>query len=192
MFPENIPSSTPVPAEFLGGRSRKTTGIEDFEDGGIGIRDTSHGLMHQVWHAYRERGVIYLGSENTPYFEIISGENISEISFTFDQNMRLVLAYVEDGIAKMRWYNTAIEQEELIIIGSDVITPRVSLDDKRTDQLGISDVILMYVRGDAIYHRLQRDRYDTEYLTQDKGGAAGLIKIGMMRNMRFGWMVAGS
>ena len=192
MFPENEASSSPVPAAFLGGRGRLITGVRDFEDGGIALRDSSRGLMYQVWSARREEGAIYLSAPNTPEFEILRGDLISEISFTFDQNMRLVLAYVDDGVAKMRWYNTASEQDELTILGADVITPRVALDDKRESQLSISDVVLMYVRGDAIYHRLQRDRYDTEYLTQEEGGAAGLVKIGMMRNMRFGWMVAGS
>lgn len=191
MFPENTPSSSPAPAAFLGGRSREITGVRDHEDGGVAIEDTSRGLLYQTWSARREDGVVYLGADNTPDFEILRGD-VSEISFTFDQNMRLVLAYVEDGVAKMRWYDTSAEQDVITVLGADVITPRVALDDKRTSQLGISDVILMYVRGDAIYHRLQRDRYDTEYLTQEEGGAAGLVKIGMMRNMRFGWMVAGS
>lgn len=189
MFPDNVASTTPAPAPFLGGRSRQITGVRDFEDGGVAIENTSMGLLYQVWHARREEGVVYLGAENTPDFEILVG-NVSEISFTFDQNMRLVLAYVEDGVSKMRWYDTSAESDVLTILGDDVITPRVALDDKRTSQLAISDVVLMYVRGDAIFHRLQRDRYEVEYLTQPSGGRNGLVKIGMMRNLRFGWMVA--
>lgn len=179
-----------MPAPFIGGRNNEITGVRDFELGGIGLGNTSAGLMYQVWSARREDGVVYLGAPNTPEFPVLVG-NISEISFTFDQNMRLVLAYVESGVAKMQWYNTALEQPETTVLGADVRTPRVSLDDKRHEQLGVSDVILMYVRGDAIYHRLQRDRYANEYQTQPSGGGNGLVKIGMMRNMRFGWMVAG-
>lgn len=190
MFPDNEASTAPVPAEFLGGRAREITGVRDYEDGGIGIQNPTQGLMYQTWHARREEGVVYLGAPNTPEFPILVG-NVSEISFTFDQNMRPCLAYVQDGIAKMNWYDTMAEDEVTTVLGGDVITPRVALDDKRQNQLGISDVILMYVRGDAIYHRLQRDRYDVEYLTQPTGGRNGLVKIGMMRNMRFGWMVAG-
>lgn len=157
----------------------------------MAIQDASLGLLYQVWTAERRDGVVYLSAPNTPQFPLLVGAGITEISFTFDQNMRPALAYVEDGVAKMRWYDTSVEDDVVTILGTDVITPRVALDDKRQQQLAISDIILMYVRGDAIYHRLQRDRYAIEYLTQPSGGAKGLVKIGMMRNMRFGWQVAG-
>ena len=193
MFPDNVASTYPSPAAFLGGRGRTISGVQDFEDGGFALRDSSRGLMYQVWQAKREEGgIIMLSAPNSAPMEILRGDRISEISFTFDQNMRLVLAYVDDGVAKMSWYDTAAEKEVLTILGDDVITPRVALDDKRVQQLGLSDVVLMYVRGDAIYHRLQRDRYEIEYETQPTGGQPGLVKIGMLKNLRFGWMVGGS
>lgn len=163
----------------------------DHEDGGIALNDSSKGMLYQRWRARlfdsrTEHSVVKLSAPNTPEFVILEAPNISEISFTFDRNMRLVLAYVQAGVAKMSWYDTLLPGQVTTTLGEGIITPRVSLDDKRDSQSSIADVILAYIRDGNLYYRQQRDRYQIERLL--KTGVKPLIKIGMGRGMRFQFM----
>lgn len=188
MLPESSASSSPVPAAFVGGRAGPVSPILDFEDGGAGIGDTTGGLMFQTWQLRVAGGNIYLSAPNTPEFAVYTGA-ATEASFTFDQNMRLVLAYREGGVAKLRWYDATLGADATIELGN-VITPRVSLDDKRASQSSESDVILMYSRAGGVFMRIQRERFTIEHTLQASGAPRGLVKIGMLANWRFGWLAA--
>ena len=203
MMPDGgILSTTPVPGQFLGARGLPVSNLIDFEDGGIAIQDPSQGLFYQVWRARVIDSDIHLGAPNTPEFIVYAGAGeITEISLTFDQNMRPAIAFVESGNPKFLWYDS-IEQEQVITdLDPDVQTPRVALDDKRSSQFGVSDVFLAYKREGRLYYRQQRDRYlteldPTENMDPDErdkvraliASGAGLIKIGMSRQMRMQFM----
>jgi len=118
--------------------------------------------------------------------------------------MRPAIAYVEDGTPKLNWYDTTIPGQTTTSYPG-IVTPRVSLDDKRMLQSQISDVIFAYIRSEGgqnrIFYRQQRDRYTIEYdPTEDLDPATraeyramvdespGLIKIGMNRQLRMQFM----
>ena len=192
MFVGNILSTTDVAAPLVGARALPISGMVDYEDGGIGISDPSEGLLYQIWKATivdagGSNKEVYFEAPNTAPHLVYSGGNITEISFTFDQNMRPVLAFVENDLPYFRWYDSSAEAQVVTALDSGVINPRVFLDDKRVLQRGNSDIILGYIKADNLYFRMQRDRFGVEYLLKE--GVLSLSKIGMNRQLRLQFMV---
>lgn len=206
-IPENTLSSEVIAGAFSGVRSLSYRPDEDYEDGGIDIQDPSKGLTFQPWRGWIEadedtmESKVYLESQNTCPRLVYTGYNITEISFTFDRNMNIALAFVEDGEAKFYWYDTVTASMITTSLGSGVITPRVTHDDKRDFNSSGSDVILAYMRDGALYFKQQRDRYTIEYdptvdvpepqRTKYRAAIAdtvGLVKIGMNSKLRLQFM----
>lgn len=186
MLPDGVLSTEPVIANFIGARAY--SGINDwldFEDGGAGLNDPSQGLLYQAWKARLTlAGEVWLSAPNTPEFLLYSAPGITEISLAFSQNMEPHLAFVENGEAKLWWYDTTIPGHTVMNLGSAVITPRICLDDKRLLQSAISDIIMMYVKAGDLYYRQQRDRFGVEYLLQAGVGDKGIRKIGLTTQLR--------
>lgn len=189
MLPDNELSSSPVPAVFLGGRALPVRNVVDYEWGGVALQDSSQGLMVQFWRARieSENTQIIIDAQNIAPFVLITGVNITEVSLAFDQNMNPAVAYVEDGTPKLYWYDSTVPGMVTTTF-PNIVTPRVSLDDKRDSQSQNNDVIFAYMKNSNLYMRMQRDRYGVEYLLAEDIDSPGLIKIGMSRQNRFQWM----
>lgn len=197
MIPMGRLSTTPVPSDFVppddleGAATFEFGPISDYEMGGKAISDPSLGNQDRVWRmTANELGEVYFYAEENPEFLFITLPGLTELSFTFDQNMRPVLAYVQNGVARLRWYNTVPGDYVVTDLPAGSISPRVSLDDKRQTQtaLGDNDVILAYVRSGNLYYRQQRDRYENEYLLAAVGSAK-LIRIGMNMGNRLQFLL---
>lgn len=202
MLPDNTLSTQPIPTRFSGARSLPITKTVDYEDGGIAFNDPSQGLLYQRWRAKIVGDDIVFDSPAVTPVVVFTRPGITEISFTFDQNMRPVIAFFAGGRGYLRWYDTAVGNQVVTPLAEDVITPRVTLDDKRATQSGISDIILAYKRGNNLYYRQQRDRFTIEYdPTADMpepersetraqiARSKGVIKIGMSRQLRLNFML---
>lgn len=189
MLPDNELSSSPVPAVFIGGRALPVRDTVDYELGGIALNDPSEGLQYQIWRARieSEGAEIIIDAQNVDPFVLIAGVNITEVSISFDQNMNPVVAYVEDGTPKLYWYDSTVPGMVTTSF-ADIVTPRVSMDDKRKSQSQNNDVIFAYMKNSNLYMRMQRDRYSVEYLLAEDIDSPGLIKIGMSRQNRFQFM----
>lgn len=188
MLPDGVLSTTPVPSTFIWGRENLITGTLDYENGGLDIGDTTEALTYQTWRGRLIGEDVILDAPSVSPVTIYSAADITEISFSFDQNMTPALAYVQGGVAKLRWYDTSIPGYDILTV-TGAITPRISIDDKRKSQTSQSDLILAYVRSNCLYYRRQRDRFLTEYLLLT-GPALGidslqLVKIGMNKKWRF-------
>ncbi|WP_185962858.1 hypothetical protein, partial [Klebsiella pneumoniae] len=131
----------------------------DYELGPIAVGDATRGSEYQMWRARMENNFVYLRAPNVPEFVLLDLPQVTEISFTFDQTARYVFSYVQAGIAKLYWYDSSIAAYTTTVFGSDVITPRVTLDDKRLYQRAISDVLLFYQRDNKLMMRMQRERF---------------------------------
>lgn len=201
MLPDNVLSSAPVVAPFQGARGLPVSALVDYEDGGIALNDTSRGLLYQRWRGRVIGDDVVLDAPEAPETVIYSEPGITQISFTFDQNMRPVLAFVRDGLPFLRWYDPTVPGVVVTPLGAGIATPRVTLDDKRPTQTGISDVVLAYKRLGKLFVRYQRDRFQIEYdplegmpelariATEAQiGRLGGLIKIGMNRQWRLQFM----
>jgi len=180
---------------FVGARNKTVTRTIDYEDGGAGIQNPQGGLNQQIWQARlldagEAHSRVLLQAESVPPFIVWQQPYLSEISFSFDQNMQPVLAYVQAGQAKLRFFNSVLQDFSIIELEQGAITPRVALDDKR-DFLGYaqSDVILAYIFNGDLVKRLGSERYQTTHLIKEGVGNAGLVKIGMNRNLRMQYRI---
>ncbi|WP_417436415.1 hypothetical protein [Idiomarina abyssalis] len=182
-LPGNKLSIIPVEAPFVVAPDELPSPWEPVEQGGISLDDNTAGLQYQLWRGVMEDTELVLRGERGGEGRVELGPGVSEVSFTFDQNMRPMVAFVQDGLAKYRWYNSLLEDFEISQLGSWAKTPRVSLDDKRRLQSGASDIILAYIKDRMLFFRMQRDRFDIEYPTGEP--ATALVRVGMNTKNRF-------
>ena len=188
MLPGNVLSTQEVRGTMTGARAMAVTKYIDYEDGGVAINDSSQGNQYQVWRARLIRDQVLLSAQNTDEFVLYEAPGITEISFTFDQNMRPVLSFMQAGRAKLRWYDPSAGGQVVTDLPATAITPRVILDDKREKQSSLSDVIIAYVRDGGLYYRQQRDRYQIERLLAS-GITSGLLRIGFSDQLRLQFMM---
>jgi len=196
-LPNNTLSSIPLESAFLGSRGASVNPLVDYEDGGIDFNDPSEGHFYQWWRARVVDNTVVVDAEHVEEQVLYTGTEITEVSLTFDQNMRPCLAFVDNGRAYLQWYDTSVSQQVVTDLGSTVITPRVTLDDKRSSQSSNSDIVLAYLKEGTLRVRQQRDRFGIEYdptlevpepmrtqYRQQIAQSPGLVKIGMGHNLR--------
>lgn len=185
MIPTNALSSTPVLARMLAPDLNAFSKLRDHEEGGVGIQDTAQGVRGFQWRCYAQNSTVYLMRDGLLPIIAFEQPNIVEVTFAFDQNMRPNFAYqLEAGEIFLRWFDTSVQayRTDSFGIGRN---PRLTLDDKRIENVSASDVIFAYIRGDSIYYRQQRDRFQIErMLTSGIPSNVSLKNVGMSRNMR--------
>ncbi len=177
-------SSTPVIAFYSKAKVLPFSNLISYEDGPVYIQDTSMGLGHQIWRGRLVGDTFYLTSPTTPETAIMTVRGITEISFTFDQNGRYVVAYLVGSVLWLYWFDPAVNEFIHTPLDSDVISPRISLDDYRPLLLSSSNIILAYVKNNNLYCRVQEDRYQIPFLVEEDIGGR-LMRIGMNINFRF-------
>lgn len=169
---------------FVGPRNKRAGLAESYELGGVAVSDTSEPFIYE-WRGYVKDGAIYVARKGEPPVAILEVAGaVTEVSITFDQNMRTTVAYVEDGVAKLYWYNSQTASMTITEF-ADATNPRVSLDDKRKFNISNSDIILAYIsKGNTLCYRLQRERYDIEHVILADSGLR-LYRVGMGTENRF-------
>lgn len=183
MIPNNSLSSLPIVAPYLEKYNDPRAPLVDYEMGGVALSDPSQGLFVKVWTAYVEGINVMIKADDVAPSLLFSAPNISELSLAFDQNMRPAIAYMQGGASFLWWFDTTIPGNDTIAFGSDTKFPKITLDDKRTEALPFSDIILAYIKNNNLYFRAQRDRFLDEYLLKtDVNGR--LLTIGMAKNNR--------
>lgn len=182
--PSGVASSTPVPALILSPDDRVTSPLVDWEQGGIALVDTSQGLQMKNWRCWVDGLRIMAQAASDPPVELFYASGVSEVSLAFDQEMHFCVAYVQRGVARLRWFDpTAGEYVTLDLPGAQC--PRVALDDKRARQLYRSAIVLAYLRDDTLYVRQQTDGFVTETLVRDNLYPGAVLRnIGMNRQWR--------
>jgi len=171
--PEDRMSTTPVPNDFLSPDDRERTLLEDFEAGPLALGDTSEGLRYQVWTLTYTPNNFTITPETIGSPVVVhTAPSVTQCTFAFDQNANITLSYMQAGIAKLYWYDTLAAQYVVTTSATGIVSPAVTLDDKRGTQSSKSDVLLFYTRpqGDGssnLYMRRQRDRYEDEFLMQE-------------------------
>lgn len=187
MFPEGSPSSNYVRGTFLAPDDADRSLLLDYERGGIHLNDPSEGLSFQTWKMWydADNSQIKLATlTNTDETVILTSSQITELSFTFDQNMRLAMVYVENTIAKFRWFDP-IQNAIVTDVLQGATSPMIALDEKRNRQLTDSDIVLGYVRDGSLYYRLQRERFAVEHLLSAlPPGVSRIMNLGMSSQNR--------
>lgn len=189
MIPQHLFTLAPPSSPFVWGAELRSSTTESWEMGGVGISDPSGGLTYQLWHGVLDTatGTVLLDAPNTPQFVLYSEAGITQMDFSFDQNMKPCLAFTQNGVAKFWWYNTGNVQYEIITLPG-ATTPLTLLDDKRDEATNVSDVILFYLRDGRLYYREQRDRFTIEY-DSNIAGIRRLIRVGFTEGLRAQLMV---
>lgn len=163
---------------------RVTTPAVDYELGGIALQDTSQGLLVRAWRVRLDDRLVKLQPDGGAEIVLFEESDITEIALCFDQNMRWCVAYMQQGILKLRWYDSSAAAY-ITSVFSDAVNPKMTLDDKRPSQSEVSDMILAYLRGTTLYYRQQRDRFAVErVLRTGLFPGTKLKNIGMNRNLR--------
>lgn len=167
----------------------------DYEMGGAAVGDPSQGLMVQPWRARIVGSDVLL---STPPFEsesvLFSAPNITEVSLAFDQNMRPMLAYVQNARAKLWWYDPVPAGYTVLEFPVDARSPYLCMDDKRdfATQFGLNDVLLSCIRGSRLCTYQQRDRFTVEETRkQFVGNAVTIRRVGMNAGNRIQWELQG-
>lgn len=189
MLPSNVPSTTPVSAPLYGGRNEYIHFPWDIEEGGIAFNDTSEGLRFQNWHTYIEGDLVITKPDNADPITLFTAPGTTEVSLTFNQNMSPVVAYVQNGVAKLYWFDALESGFVHTVLGAECLTPRVTLDNKdalSSTQNASNDVLVFYVKHNVLCQRIQRERYQTEH--QLWPVPSPLIKVGKNRNNRMEWI----
>lgn len=160
----------------------------DYEMGGVGLQNPSRGLNFQQWRGWFDRslGSVLLESPNTPATVIFEQEGIRWLSFSFDQNMRWCAVYtLADGASYLRWYDSAMPGYRVSELEAGVISPFLSLDDKRDSQIQNSDIVLAYIHNQTLYLRVQRERFQTAHVWAEDLPKDWIIRnFGMSNKLR--------
>ena len=183
MLPENKLSTHVIASSFLT-PLRKSSAV-DYEWGGVDIHDTSQGLLYRIWTSTYD-GTSIRVTNGLRSRVLLTLKNVTYHSFAFDQNMQPCVAYVMNGKTFFWYFDTLQSKHITLDYGVGYEYPQVTLDDHRQHQLGVSDIILSYIREDKLYYRLQRERYLQENFLEDVPHMK-LTQTGMTRNYRFRW-----
>jgi len=184
MLPQNLIGPT-IPAPYMEPDNEDFRLLTSLELGGVGLNDPSQGRQVQVWAAQIVGQDVRVSSENTAETTLFTVAGaLSEVSLAFDSNMQPTVAFVEDGVVKLYWFDTVLGAFTTTTY-PDSLSPKVATDDKRYSQSAASDVIFAYVRDSVLYWRQQRDRYTIEYAAGPVPDDMVLYRLGMNNERRF-------
>lgn len=186
VIPQQSLSTTLVPGAYVHGDEHVFSPLADFEPGGVALSDSSGGLFAKLWRLRCINGHdLLLSADGVPETVLISRPGtVTEVSLAFDQNARPGVAFVEDGAAKLYWYDSLAEDFTVTTLAAGVANPRVTMDDKRAMQTAANDIILAYLRSGSLYFRAQRDRYTVEYLLTATPPDGPLRRVSMNNRLR--------
>lgn len=164
--------------------------LVDHHRGGVALNDASKGLDIQNWKIEVRENKVYLSGDNVAEIEIPmdipTGNTIEWISLAFDQNMHYVIAYTLDNDDSYLYYfNLATNTNSSLSLGK-INTPIVRMDDVRFINSADNDIILSYVKDGKLACRIQKDKYEIEYLLSDNV-SANLLQCGISTESRFQW-----
>ncbi len=186
MMPDNVLSTTPVPAPLLQPDSWSKSTYLDFEKGGIAISDPSQGLDSYTWKVWIDNGNVFcnridLDDDEAHYLFFV--EDARNLGLAFDQNMNVAISYQLGPVCYLYWYDSTVSNYVTTKFPG-CRSPGITLDDKRNGQSSNSDILLFYIKLDKLYFRMQRDRYLIEYHLYDLPTDYELTRVGMGTNNR--------
>lgn len=185
MLPGNGGASTqPVYSAMLPPDNRVPSALHDYEMGGVALQDPSQGLQVQPWECWLQGDEVRIRPVgDSASVVLFAAPGIQSLSFTFDRNMNPTVAYMQDGVCRLWWYDSTIPGMTTSTFPG-ATQPRLTHDDKREVASPWADVILAYVREGSLYYRLQRDRFGVEYLLATGITRGQLRNVGMNRGLR--------
>jgi len=156
--------------------------------GPVALSDASKKLNNKFWAAYFEPA-----TKDIILDDLIGGTTaivneplgIKRIGLAFDQNANDAYVWITDtNILKIRFFDSSITADVILTLGTaqDAV---ITMDMKYQPSNPVSDILVFYIRDNAIFYRIQRDKYSIEYTTPVIDGANSLIDSGMRTDYRF-------
>src|SRR5574341_977418 len=109
MLPQNVVSDPAVTAAFLFPDIDDLGEMISLELGGVGLNDPSQGRMVQVWTARIDGQAVKVSAPNTPETTLFTvAGTLTAVSLAFDSNMQPAVSFTEDGMVKLRWFDTTL------------------------------------------------------------------------------------
>jgi hypothetical protein len=177
-IPQNRLSDVPEVGAYLPPDDIDHTLNDDWERGPVALNDVSQGMAFQDWHLTFAAGQFTLTPSDvgTPT-PIVTGEeplDSVQCSFAFDQNGQPAIVWIDSSDAgHIWWLDIQTGQPEIFDFQNPVTSVALCLDDKRSRQVRVNDMLLWYTIPAAgpdhysLYHRLQRDRFTDIYPMAD-------------------------
>jgi hypothetical protein len=147
-------------------------------------------VNYQVWHLTWDfaSGDFTATPQTTGTPQVVlNAASVTQCSLAFDNNAHINVAYISNNTAYLYWYDTQIANWTTTVLGSDVVSVMLTLDDKRETQTSANDILLWYTKQNVddtynMYTKEQRDRFLVEY---DMGAFQPyLYKLGMNKGLR--------
>ena len=189
-IPEHRLSTEVVEDEFISPDERNRYLLIDYEKGPIALNDNSAGVAYQSWTMSYNPGTgemtITPETTGSPLVVLVVA-NVSQLSFAFDQNAHVSVAYTANGLPYLYWFDSVAGDWVTDLLDAGVTTPTLTMDDKRITQSNSNDILLWYTKQQPdltwmLYTREQRDRFTIEY---PMGVSEPYIyKCGMHRGLR--------
>ena len=185
-----IKSTTAVVGALLAPDNVPKRAAIDYEMGGVALQDPSQGLRVQQWRAWFDPMAaapgVFIESATQPQLQIFEQNDIAWLSFCFDQNMRWSAVYtLNDDSSYLRWYNSLIGDYEILALDKGVISPFLTMDDKRATQMDKNDMILAYIQKQTVFVRVQRERFLIPHVWAEKIPKDCIIRnFGMSNKLR--------
>ena len=188
MFDGFIPDTEIGPYNDYGVPPYVPFGVRDVTIGPNGLNDTTQGLNHKWWAAYFDSSNdIIIEDVDLSSTTVVLNEpdGVVNIALAFDQNANDTYAYITGlGDLKIRFFDGSIPGDTILNIGS-AQSVTMTMDMKYYPSSPSSDILLFYIRSNAIYYRLQRDKYAIEYATPVTAGANRLHDSGIRQDYGF-------
>ena len=163
MIPANAFTVIPVFGTFLYLEDAQYTPLTQTILGGIALNDTSHGRLYQPWTVtYNGSSITINPNISPPVFTLVTPD-VNSVSLAFDQNMSIVLAWTTSLGANLYYFDTILSTYTTRYFNG-ITSCRVCVDDPRDFYAGSSDVIFGYTLANNLCYRVQRDRYNIEYI----------------------------
>ena len=188
MFNSFIDDDTPSQYNDYGVAPSVPFAVKNITIGPVALNDANEGLNNKFWATYFDpstNNIILDDLEGNT--EIIVNEplGIKIIGLAFDQNGNDTYAWItETDILMLRFFDGGIPGDITVNLGTaqDVV---ITMDMKYQAENSKSDVLLFYIKDNAIFYRVQRESYNTENPTPVTSGASRLIDSGMRTDYRF-------
>lgn len=182
MIPNNVLVTTDEYVRLTEPESLKKSGLIDYERGGVALGNSSEGLNSYNWTlTVKDKHKAMLSREGQGEVQVYEYPSRPiDIAFCFDQSMNVVLAWQDTNFNLfLRRYSTSLGAFSVVPFGLGKC-PRLTLDEKRPEFIGNSDVIFAYISNKALKYRVQREGYNIEHVVEDDMlGSQRLARIGV-------------
>lgn len=182
MIPYNTLVLTDRYTRLVEPESLKKTGLVDYEKGGVALGDSSEGLNKYNWelNVVSNTKAMLHREGITPIQVFTYPSKPLDVAFCFDQSMNVVLAWQDSEFnLYLRRYNSATNSFQVLNLGIGKC-PRLTLDEKRSEFISNSDVILAYITNKSLVYRVQREGFNTIHVVEEEMLASQrLARIGV-------------